>query len=126
MNPSQFARKLAAITEATIRKAGVDAVQENKEVVISDAIVSNAEGLTFAGDKINKNKPFTDWEESGEFHDNLKFAGTNDIEFTSIGDGYEAIANTYPEKDWQAPTAKILSSEAKKDIRKSLINNIGL
>lgn len=126
MNPFEFSRKLAKITEPVIRKLSVEAVLDNEEIVVSDAIVANAEGETFAGNKINEYKPFSDWEESGEFHDNLKFDSKNDISFTSRGDGAEAIFNTFPTIDTIAPTAKILSTEAKNDITKSLIEKIGL
>jgi len=119
MNPSEFARKLEKINEDTIRSIGVEAVHENAEIVISDAIVSNAEGLTFAGNQIKEIVPFKDWEETGEFHDNLKFLNTNDIEFTSRGDGSEAIFEAYPQEDTIAPSGKILSQEAKDDITRS-------
>lgn len=126
MNTFEFARKLEKLNETAIRKIAIDAVQENSEIVIQDAIVSNIEGKTFAGNEINKTPPFTDWEETGEFHDNLKFANSNDIEFTSLGDGAEAIFNTFPENDTLAPTAKILSSEAKRNLKQSFIKKIGL
>lgn len=124
MNPSEFARKFAKITPDVIRKIGVESVHENSDVVISDAIVSNIEGLTFAGNSISKNPPFKDWEESGQFHGNLRFAGKEDIDFTSNGDGAEAIFNTFPEVDTIAPTAKILSNEAKTDLKKSMIKKV--
>ena len=126
MNPFEFSRKLAKITEPVIRKLSIEAVLDNEEIVVSDAIVANAEGKTFAGNKINEYKPFSDWEDSGEFHENLKFDSKNDIGFTSRGDGAEAIFNTFPTIDTIAPTAKILSTEAKNDIKKSLIEKIGL
>jgi len=124
MNTFEFARKLDKLNENIIRKIGIQSVLQNESIVISDAIVSNAEGLTFAGNKINEYSPFKDWEETGEFHDNLKFASSNDIEFTSRGDGAEAIFNTFPDKDTIAPTAKILSNEAKKDIKVSFIEKL--
>lgn len=116
-----MSRKLASITEATIRRIGVESVQANADIVISDAIVANNEGLTFAGNKIADTKPFTDWEETGEFHGNLKFEGKNDIAFTSFGGGAEAIFSSFPEKDTIAPTASILSEEAKDKITGSFI-----
>ena len=124
MNTFEFSRKLAKITGDVIRKIGIESVQENSDVVISDAIVSNIEGLTFAGNKINERAPFQDWEDSGEFHENLKFARKENIDFTSQGDGAEAIYNTFPDVDTIAPTAKILSDEAKSDIQKSFIKKI--
>jgi len=126
MTPAAFARKLETITPEVIRKVGVESVQANEAIVISDAIVSNAEGLTFAGNKIADVSPFKDWEESGEFHDNLKFAGKDDIEFTSRGDGADAIFDAYPDVDTIAPTAKILSSEAIRDITVSFIEKMGI
>jgi len=121
MNPSEFARKLSKVNEDTIRSIGVEAVHENEAIVISDAIVSNAEGLTFAGNDIKSNPPFGDWEETGEFHDNLKFRDKTDIEFTSRGAGWEAINEAFSFEDTAAPTAKILSREAKDDITKSYV-----
>ena len=124
MTVSEFANKISRIDATMIRKLSIDAVHENEEIVISDAIVSNLEGLTFAGNKISENKPFTDWEETGEFHDNLKFDSKTDISFTSSGAGAEAIFNTFKTEDTIAPTAKILSGEAIKDIKVSLIEKI--
>jgi len=124
MNPSEFARKLSKVTEDTIRSIGVEAVHENADIVISDAIVSNAEGLTFAGKQINEIAPFKDWEETGQFHDNLKFRDKTDIEFTSRGDGFEAISDAFSFEDTIAPTAKILSQEAKDDITRSMIKKL--
>lgn len=124
MNAFEFARKLEKITPEVIRKIGIESVHENSEIVIQDAITSNIEGKTFAGNEIKKYPPFSDWEDSGEFHDNLSFASKNDIEFTSRGDGAEAIFSTFPENDTIAPTAKILSTEAKSNIKKSFIQKI--
>ena len=106
MNAFEFSRKLEKITPDMIRKIGIEAVHENEGVIISDAIVSNIEGKTFAGNKISEYKPFTDWEE------------------TSRGDGAEAIFNTFPDKDTIAPAAKILSREAKNDIQESMIKKL--
>jgi len=124
MNTFEYSRKLAKITGDVIRKIGIESVQENSDVVISDAIVSNAEGLTFGGNQINETPPFKDWEETGEFHENLRFRDSDDIEFTSRGDGFEAIFDTFDFDDYVAPTAKILSDEAKSDIKKSFIKKI--
>jgi len=124
MNAFEFARKLEKINPDVIRKIGIESVLENKDIVISDAIVSNIEGYTFAGNEISDYPPFSDWEETGQFHDNLTFAGKDDIEFTSRGEGADAIFNTYPLKDTIAPTAKILSSEALSDIKVSFIKKL--
>ena len=124
MNTFEFARKIGKINETVIRKMAIESVHENSEIVIQDAITENIEGKTFAGNKISEYPPFSDWEDSGEFHDNLKFASSNDIEFTSRGEGAEAIFETFPQKDTIAPTAKILSNEAKSDLTKSLIQKL--
>lgn len=124
MNTFEYSRKLAKITGDVIRKIGIESVQENSDIVISDAIVSNAEGLTFGGNQINETPPFKDWEETGEFHDNLRFRDSDDIEFTSSGDGFEAIFDTFEFEDIAGPTAKILSNEAKSDLRKTFIEKI--
>lgn len=126
MNAFEFARKIEKLNEPIIRKVMIDSVHVNSEIVIQDAITANFEGKTFAGNEIKKYPPFKDWFETGEFHDNLKFANDNDIEFASRGEGMEAIFETFPEKDTIAPTAKILSEEAKKDIKVSFIKLIGL
>jgi len=125
MNPSEFYRKIVKITPDVIRRIGVESVHENSNIVISDAIVSNAEGLTFAGNEIaSEYGKFTDWEETGQFHGNLTFRDKEDIEFISWGSGFEEIVESYPDKDTIAPTAKILSQEAKDDLTKSMIKKI--
>ena len=121
MNTFEMFRSLQKITPDVIREIGVRSVQKNESVVISDAIVANIEGRTFAGNSIAQTKPFTDWEETGEFHDNLKFYDSKSIEFTSRGDGFESISNVFSYDDTIAPTAKILSPEAISDIKKSFI-----
>lgn len=126
MSPSEFSKKIEQLNEAMIRKTMIEAVHANSDLVIQDAITANFEGKTFAGNSINEYPPFKDWSETGEFHDNLKFANNNDIEFASRGEGMEAIFETFPEKDTIAPTAKVLSEEAKRDIKVSFIKLIGL
>ena len=116
MNTSEMFRKLQKIDETVIRSTAIEAVLQNEEIVVIDAISTNIEGFTFAGNQISKYPPFKDWEQSGKFHANVRFENTKDIGFTSNGDGAEAIFNTFPEVDTQAPTAKILSGEAIKDI----------
>lgn len=117
-------RRFEKITPDVIRQVGVEAVQKNADIVISDSIVANADGLTFAGNKISDKPPFSDWEETGEFHENLKFQSQKDIEFTSRGKGFQAIAETFPYDDTIAPSAMILSDEAKQNITKSFIEII--
>lgn len=124
MNAFEYSRKIAKLDESMIRKIGVESVIENEEIVIGDAITSNIEGLTFAGNRIDQFWPYTDWEETGEFHDNLKFESKNDIAFASSGKGAEAIFSTFPEKDTIAPTANILSAEAIKDIKVLFIQKV--
>lgn len=124
MNAFEFARKLEKITPEVISKIAIESVHKNSEIVIQDAITSNIEGKTFAGNDIKEYPPFKDWEETGEFHYNLKFASSNDIEFVSSGPGAEAIFETFPQIDTIAPTAKILSGEAIKDIKVSFIQKI--
>jgi hypothetical protein len=121
MNTFEFYRAFEKITPDVIKSAGVESVHINSDVVIQDAIVANAEGLTFAGNQISKYKPFTDWEETGLFHENLSFHSKNDIEFTSRGEGANAIFNTFPDDDTIAPSAKILDSGTISDIKKSFI-----
>lgn len=123
MNAFEYSRKLAKVTDNTIRSVGVVAVRENESIVVSDAIATNIEGETFAGNAIADFPPFKDWEETGEFHRNLGFESSG-IGFTSRGDGADAIFGTYPFKDTAAPTGKILSNEAKKDIKVSFIERI--
>lgn len=135
MNVFEFCRKLETITPDIIRAAGVLAVQQNSDVVIQDAIVANhpnyltnreipSAGETFIGKEIVGTKNFSDWDDSYEFHDNLKFLKKEDIEFTSKGKGYEAIKSNYDREDWIAPSAKILDDSTKKSIQISLVNNL--
>jgi len=121
MNPFEMIRRLEKITPDVIREIGVGAVQKNESVVVSDSIVANIEGFTFAGNKINSNPPFKDWEETGEFHENLKFYDSKSIEFTSRGGGFESISNVFPYNDTIAPTAKILDKSTMSDIQNSFI-----
>lgn len=122
MNVFEFHRKLNLLSNAVIAEIGVKSVRENEEVVVSDATVANIEGFTFAGNKIEKYPPFSDWEESGQFHENLKFG--NGIEFTSFGDGAESIFQVFPDNDTIAPSAKILDKSTMELIRQSFINNL--
>ncbi len=121
MNTFEFIRGLQKID---VKATAIQSVQENEAVIISDSIVANAEGLTFAGNKISSVKPFTDWEESGQFHENLRFRDKSDIEFTSNGDGADAVFGSFPYNDTIAPHAKTLAQSTLNDIRKSFINII--
>ena len=111
MNAYEMLRSLQKITPDVIREIGVQSVQENESIVVSDAIVANIDGLTFAGNEIADTKPFTDWEETGEFHKNLKFLEEQNIEFTSSGDGFEAIKSAFKENQWIAPSGRTLDEE---------------
>ena len=124
MNTFEMLRSFEKITPSVIRETGIEAVQKNESVVISDSIVANAEGLTFSGNQIKNNPPFSDWEETGEFHDNLKFQSAKDIEFTSTGDGAKAVFDNFSYSDTIAPSAKILSDEAVNDITLSFIQTL--
>jgi hypothetical protein len=124
MTTGEMIAKFERLNVAKVKEIAIEAVHENEQIVIQDAITANIEGKTFAGNEINAVRPFSDWEESGEFHDNLSFLSKTDIEFTSKGDGAEAIFNSFSQLDTIAPTAKILSEEAIKDIRVSIIKKI--
>ncbi len=117
-------KSFATLTPDKLRELSVRAVHENSETVIQDAIVGNAEGLTFAGNKIADYPPFSDWEETGEFHENLKFESEKDISLTSRGKGAESIFRVFPYNDTIAPTAKILDQGTKSDIAKAFIEQI--
>lgn len=124
MTTQQMIKAFSQLTPDKIRELGVVAVQENKDTVISDAIVANIEGLTFAGNKINDYPPFSDWEESGEFHENLRFQSDKDIEFTSSGDGAKSIFSVFSDNDTIAPSAKILDQSTISDIQTKFIEQI--
>ena len=124
MNPFEFYRAFAKLTPDKLRELAIRAVHQNSETVIQDAIVANAEGLTFAGNQIADYPPFSDWEETGEFHDNLKFESEKDISLTSRGKGAESIFRVFPYNDTIAPTAKILDQGTKSDITKAFIEQI--
>lgn len=124
MTPSEFTKAFSKLTPDKIRELGVMAVQRNSNTVISDALVANAEGLTFAGNKINDYPPFSDWEETGEFHEHLHFQSNKDIEFTSRGKGFQSIDATFPYNDTIAPSAKILDGSTISDIKIKFIEQI--
>ena len=125
MNAFEFARKLEKITHEVISKIAIESVHENDGIVVSDAIKANLKGFTFAGNEIaSEYGKFTDWFETGQFHDNLQFVNSNDIEFISGGGGFSAINEAYPEEDVIAPTAKILTPETKMKIQKSTVQKL--
>ena len=124
MTVIEFYKSFATLTPDKLRELAIRAVHENSETVIQDAIVGNAEGLTFAGNKITDYPPFSDWEETGEFHDNLKFESEKDISLTSRGKGAESIFRVFPYNDTIAPTSKILDQVTKSDITKAFIEQI--
>jgi hypothetical protein len=80
------------------------------------------QGLTFAGNPIDEVKPFNDWFETGEFHNNLTFLNTNDIQFTSKGDGFAAIEQAFNPDDTIAPAAVILQTSTMQAVKQSFIN----
>ena len=124
MTVSEMIQKFAKIDESKIRLLGVEAVQEIEEAVVMDSIDANMSGKTFAGNEINKTPPFSDWFDSGEFHEGLHFADKNDIEFYSTGEGFEAISGAFSKTDTAAPTAKILRPGTISDIQKVFIRKI--
>lgn len=124
MTVAEFSRRLEKIDLGTLQVLGIVSVQENQRDVIGDSINANLSGQTFDGNSISRVKPFSDWEETGEFHDNLKFADLDDIEFFSLGDGYSAIRAAFDEKEWIAPDARTLSVSTLEKLRQSLIKNL--
>lgn len=108
MNPFEFSRKFAKITNTVIEKTAIESVLDNEDTIQDDSIEANLSGITFAGNEINTAPPFTDWHDSGEFHEGLGFYNNNDIEFSSRGDGFEAIKQTFNKKDYDSPSAKTL------------------
>ena len=92
-------------------------------MVKEDLAKANDEGLTFAGNPIEGVGDFTDWIETGTFRRLLKFIG-DDIELTSYGEGYDAIAEAYEEDDYIAPTAKVLTQQTMDSIKYSFILRI--
>ena len=123
MNAFEFYRGLEK-ANAMMKELAIQAVQELESEVIADSIDANLKGLTFEGERIDGIKPFTDWNESGEFHENLKFFSDTDIEFTSSGDGAVAVFDNFAINDKLYPTSKTLSGPTKKKITEALKYNI--
>jgi hypothetical protein len=122
MTAFDFLKSIQALTPDVVNSIGVTAVQQNGDQVIKDAIDANFQGLTFAGNPIDEVKPFNDWFETGEFHNNLTFLNTKDIQFTSRGDGFAAIEQAFDPEDTIAPSAVILQESTTQAIKQSFIN----
>jgi hypothetical protein len=122
MTAFEYLNGIQSITPDVVGDIGVKAVQKNSGQVIKDAIDANLQGLTFAGNPIDEVKPFNDWFETGEFHGNLTFLNTNDIKFTSRGDGFAAIEQAFDPDDTIAPAAVILQESTMQAIKQSFIN----
>jgi hypothetical protein len=120
MNTFEFQKELQKITPNVVRMIGVEAMQQNETLVVFDAINANLEGLTFAGNKIDI-APFTDWDETGEFHQNLQFQDETDINFQSSGEGAEAVFSAFSYNDTIAPSVKIMSKAAINKVTQSFI-----
>lgn len=124
MNNFEYIRGLQKINEATIRAYGVGSVQLHQSKIITDLGDANARGKTFAGNNIAGVGRFSDWYETGEFFDKLRFADTENIDLTSNGDGFEAIQGSYSESEYIAPTAKVLSENTLKQMKSDFIYSI--
>jgi hypothetical protein len=122
MTAFEYLNGIQSITPDIVGDIGVKAVQKNGDQVIKDAIDANLQGLTFAGNPIDEVKPFNDWFETGEFHNNLTFLNTNDIQFTSKGDGFAAIEQAFNPDDTIAPSAVILQESTMQAVKQSFIN----
>lgn len=119
MNPFEFYRAFAKLTPDKLRELAIAAVWENEAMVKQDLADANDNGLTFAGNPIERGS-FTDWIETGTFRRLLKFLG-DDIELVSYGEGYDAIVEAFDEDDYIAPTAKVLTKQTMDSIRFSFI-----
>ncbi len=106
---------------SVINEAIAKAANEHERAVVRDSISANRQGLTFLGNEIYKKPPFSDWFETGEFHNNLKFINTKSIEFVSYGDGFIAISETFDKADYIAPHANTLSPKTMADIKETMI-----
>jgi hypothetical protein len=124
MNTFEFKRKLEAVTIDVVRAYGVGAVLLNQSKILDDLATANDRGRTFAGNDIAVVGRFSDWIDSGEFRDKLRFADTDDIDLTSNGDGFEAIQEAYSENDYIAPSAEVLSTQTMAAINADFIQNI--
>ena len=106
---------------SVINEAIAKAANEYERAVVADSISANMEGYTFAGNHIDAIYPFSDWFQTGEFHDNLRFINQKSIEFVSSGAGFMAISETFDKNDYIAPHANTLSPETMADIKETMI-----
>jgi len=120
MNTFEFQKAFEKLTPTIVREIGVEAMHRNEIIVLVDSIDANLKGLTFAGNQIDI-APFTDWDETGEFHNNLEFQSEEDINFQSSGQGAEAVFSVFSYNDTIAPSAKIMSTEAINKVTQSFI-----
>ena len=132
MNPFEYSRKLVSINQDVIIEIGVASVHLNENQVVLDSILENhpnylsnrevpSAGKTFIGNEIVGTKNFTDWDDSYQFHDNLKFLEEKSIKFTSKGKGYQAIKDNFTEENWIAPSAISLEPDTMQQIKKDFI-----
>jgi len=124
MTTAAMIRAYEKITPTKIRWFGIGAMHLHQQKTINDLAEANNRGLTFSGDRIDDVPKFSDWIESGEFRDKLRFADSENIELTSGGDGFDAIREAYSEADYIAPTAAVLSENTMSKIKSDFINNI--
>jgi len=124
MTAAEMHRRMERLNQTKLRELAVSSVLLHQQKTINDLSDANNIGLTFSGDRIDDVPKFSDWIETGEFRDSLRFADTEDIDLTSSGDGFEAIKANYSESDYIAPTAKVLSENTMKAIKADFINNI--
>jgi hypothetical protein len=123
MNTFEFYRAFEKIKISDIQLMAVEAAQYAESQIVSDSIEANTNGgKTFMGRDIDEVKPFTDWFETGQFHQNLKFLESSNIEFISSGDGYDAIKAAFKESDWIAPHARTLDEETLDKLTKYFID----
>ena len=106
---------------SVINEAIAKAANEYERAVVQDSIDANMAGFTFAGNHIDSIYPFTDWFQTGEFHNNLRFINQKSIEFVSSGAGFMAISETFDKTDYIAPHANTLSPETMADIKETMI-----
>ncbi len=111
MNTFEMNRALSKITISDLKTMAIESAQYLENQIVSDSIEANTSGKTFMNNDIDEVAPFTDWFETGKFHENLRFLDSNDIEFISSGDGYGAIKMAFKEKEWIAPHARTLDEE---------------
>jgi hypothetical protein len=124
MTTAAMIRQLQKIDTKAIQEIGVLSVQDNEGAVVDDSLSANAYGQTFSSTSISRIRPFSDWFETGEFAQNLKFASETDINFASSGDGAEAIFSAFSYDETIAPHFRTLSTETMDKIRQSFIKHL--